>query len=448
MSFLVVGLSHRTAPIEVREKLAFNREEAGEVAARLRTIPGVDEGVLLSTCNRTEVFVAPQPGLSHEAIVARVRDLLSAARAIEPRALDQYLYAHQGADAVRHLFRVACSLDSMMVGEPQILGQVKDAYAAGSEAGALGPRLELLMQRAFAVAKRVRTTTQIARNPVSISYAAADLAAKIFGTLENRSVMVLGAGKMASLAVRHLVASGVRSVYVASRTFHHAQHLAAEFNGHPVTFDRFKEHLAEVDIVVSSTAAPHYVLRKEDGQRFMKERRGRPIFFVDIAVPRDIDPSLNDLDNLFLYDIDDLQRVVDAGLEERRREAVIAEGIVEEEVRHFLAQARSREAAPAIVALRDRLHALAGEEMERFRGRLGPLSEKQEATLREMVASLMNKVLHGPTRELKRAAGNGGGGPAVELVRRMFDLEQDAEVPPGETAAKDEQQDTRRERRS
>jgi glutamyl-tRNA reductase len=448
VSFLVIGLSHRTAPIEVREKLAFNHDEACQVAARLRALPGVEEGILLSTCNRTEVFIAPQAGLSHEAIVTRVRDLLSAARAIEPRALDRYLYAHEGSEAVRHLFRVACSLDSMMVGEPQILGQVKDAYAAGSEAGALGPRLELLMQRAFAVAKRVRTTTQIARNPVSISYAAADLAAKIFGTLEDRTVMVLGAGKMASLAVRHLVGAGVRTVFVASRTFHHAQQLAAEFDGQPVTFDRFKDHLHEVDIVISSTAAPHYVLRKEDGVRFMKERRGRPIFFVDIAVPRDIDPALNDLDNLFLYDIDDLQRVVDAGLEERRREAVIAEGIVEEEVRHFLAQARSREAAPAIVALRDRLHTLAGEEMDRFRGRLGPLSETQEATLRDMVASLMNKVLHGPTREMKRAAGNGKGGEAVELVRRMFDLDPGTDAPAGDAGGKTDERETRRERRS
>src|SRR5688572_29992 len=424
MSFLLVGLSHRTAPIEVRERLAFNVDEAGLVVAKLTSLPGIAEGMLLSTCNRTEVIVAPDDGLSQEGIVGQVRGLLSEARDIPPVDLDRYLYVHHGPEAVRHLFRVASSLDSMMVGEPQILGQVKEAYATGARVGGLGPRLEVLLQRAFAVAKRVRTGTQISRNPVSISYAAADLATRIFGTLEGRSVMVLGSGKMATLALRHLIAAGVGRVYVASRTFHRAQEVAAAFNGVPVTFDHFHERLAEVDIVVSSTAAPHHVLRKEHGQKFMRERRGRPIFFIDIAVPRDIDPALNDLDNLFLYDIDDLQRVVDAGLEERRREAVLAEVIVDEEVRLFLTQARSREAAPAIVALREKLHGVAEEELRRFRGRLGPLSETQESTIREMMSSLMNKVLHGPTRELKRSAGGDSSREAADLVRKMFDLDE------------------------
>jgi glutamyl-tRNA reductase len=446
MGFVLVGLSHRTAPIGIRERLAFSREEAGAVAGRLAALPDISEGMILSTCNRTEVIVAPRDECPEDAVVRHVRTLLSEARQIDPADLDRYLYVHAGDEAIRHLFRVASSLDSMMLGEPQILGQVKEAYLAGSEAGALGPRLEVLLQRAFAVAKRVRTTTAIARNPVSISYAAADMASRIFGTLEGRSVMVLGAGKMATLAARHLFSSGVRTVYVASRTFHHAQQLAAEFQGVPVTFDRFREHLVDVDIVISSTAAPHYVLRREDGVRFMKERRGRPIFLIDIAVPRDIDPALNELDNLFLYDIDDLQRVVDAGLEERRREAVLAESIVEEEVRHFIAQSRGRNAAPVIVALREKLHMVAGEELGRFRGKLGPLSEKQETAIREMVASLMNKVLHGPTREMKRSAAEPDGGQAIELVRRMFDLSGARDV--DDPAAGSPDAPSRKERRT
>ncbi|HKY32082.1 MAG TPA: glutamyl-tRNA reductase [Candidatus Polarisedimenticolia bacterium] len=422
MGILVIGLSHRTAPVEVRERMAFNKEEVGRAAAGLAGLPGIEEGLLLSTCNRTEALIALEHGLAAEAAVRGVRDFLCSARAVETGDLDRYLYVHHGAQAVRHLFRVASSLDSMMVGEPQILGQVKEAYAAGASCGALGPRLEALMQRTFSVAKRVRTSTSISRNPVSIAYAAADLAARIFGSLDGRTVMVLGAGKMADLAARHLITAGVRKVIVASRTFHHAQELAARFNGVPVTIDRFKDHLGEVDIVIASTAAPHHVLRKEDGPPMMRERRGRPIFIIDIAVPRDIDPALNKLDNLFLYDIDDLQRVVDAGMEERRREAVLAEAIVEEEVQHFLAQERSRDAAPAIVALREKLHAVAAEELGRFRGRLGPLSEKQEATVREMLSSVVNKMLHGPTREMKRSAGRRGTPEAVDLVRRMFDL--------------------------
>lgn len=424
MSFVVVGLSHRTAPVAMREKLAFTREEIGEMLARLASVAEIEEGVILSTCNRTEVVAASRDGAGYDALVDSIRDFLCEARSIDPAELDRYLYVHRGLDAVRHLFRVAASLDSMMVGEPQILGQVKEAYGLGVQSEMLGPRLEGLLQRAFGVAKRVRASTQIARNPVSISFAAVDLASRIFGSLVGRTVMILGAGKMADLAARHLIGGGARSVYVASRTFHRAQDLARRYNGVPITFDRYLEYLPQVDIVVSSTAAPHYILRFEEGQRLMKERRGRAIFFIDIAVPRDIDPACNKLDNLYLYDIDDLQKVVDAGLEGRKREAILAEAIIEEEVGAFYARARAREATPAIVALREKLQGFAAEEMQRYRGRLGPLSEKQEATIREMLSSMVNKVLHGPTREMKRPSGRPGGRQTIELVWRMFDLEE------------------------
>ncbi len=420
---ILVGLNHRTAPVEVREKLAFSREEAEAVSAGLRTLEGMEELVLLSTCNRTEVLAAAGNGIGPDTARRIIRDYLGKSRSLEPSEIDRYLYSHHGLNAVRHLFRVASSLDSMMVGEPQILGQVKEAYNVAAQAGSLGPRLDPLLQRAFAVAKKIRTQTQISRNPVSVAYAATDLAGKIFGSLANRSVMILGAGKMADLAARHLMRFGVQSILVASRTLHHARDLAQSYNGVPITLDRFREHLPTVDIVISSTAAPHYILSKDDGLRLMKARRGRPIFFVDIAVPRDIDPGLNDIDNVYLYNIDDLQKVVDSGVEERRREAVRAEEIIESEVMQFQARAGAREAAPTIVALREKIHRLAEEELQRFRSGLGPLTAEQERTLRAMMSSLVNKVLHGPTREAKKAGASPAGADAIELIRRMFGLE-------------------------
>ena len=438
MPFVIVGLSHKTAPVDVREKLSFTREEIGEISVGLKGVPELEEGVILSTCNRTEILAAPRGDVGIDRAIHAIRDFLATTRSLDRADLNQYLYAHRELEAVRHLFRVASSLDSMVVGEPQILGQVKEAYNVGVQTGSLGPRLEGLMQRAFSVAKRIRASTSISRNPVSISYAAVELAGRIFGSLNGRAVMLLGAGKMADLAAKHLINAGARSVFVASRTYHHAQEVAARYNGVPITIDRFREYMTRVDIVISSTAAPHYILRKEDGHAIMKERRGRPLFLIDIAVPRDIDPELNKLDNLYLYDIDALQGVVDAGLEERRREAVTAEAIVEEEVTGFHTRSRAREAAPAIVSLREKMHSVADGELMRFRGKLGPLSEKQEAGMREMMASLVNKMLHGPTRELKNAGGRAGGGEVIDLVRRMFDIEE-PDRPAGKPAARDEE---------
>lgn len=423
MSIVLVGLSHRTAPLEVRERLAFSREEIGEVATALKSMPQIEEGVILSTCNRTEVLVTPSNGLGFEPSVRMIRDFLSHARSIEAGELDRYLYAYHDLDAVRHVFRVASSLDSMMVGEPQILGQVKDAYNLAVQSTLIGPRLEDLLQRAFSVAKKVRTGTAIARNPVSIAYAAVDLAVRIFGSLENRGVMVLGSGKMADLAVRHLKGAGIGRIYVASRTFHHAQALARRHDGVPVTFDRFRDHLPEVDIVLSSTAAPHHVIRGDEGPALMKGRRGRAIFFIDIAVPRDIDPALNRLDNIYLYDLDDLQRAVDAGVEERRKEAVDAESIVEQEVERYRTRSHERRAAPTIVSLRRKFHGVAESELNRYLGRLGPLTEAQEATVRQMLGAVVNKLLHGPTRTVKRSSGEAGSAATLEVLRRMFELE-------------------------
>ena len=427
----LLGVNHRSAPIEIRERLHFPREELVKALPDLAGRSSLSEAMIVSTCNRIEVIAAAS---SAAAASAAVLEFLSSRRPAEVASLEAHAYSMLDLDAVRHVFRVASSLDSMIVGEPQILGQVKDAYAAAVEAGTAGPTLAALMQRAFACAKRVRTDTQIAKNPVSIAYAAAELAEKIFGTLEGRTVMVLGAGEMSELAARHLMKAGVRGVFVANRTYHKALEMAREFQGEAINFDRFLEFLPRVDIVISSTAAPHYILKAEHGPIIMKARRHRPLFVVDIAVPRDVDPALNDLDNLFLYNIDDLQTVVDAGMAERMREAAVAEEMIEEEVRSYASWIRSLAVKPTIVDLRRRFQEVAEAEMKRLRGRLGGLDARQEQAVAELVNSIVNKLLHPPTAELKRALENPNGSDLVNLARRLFDLGEARPEVPAESA--------------
>ena len=285
--------------------------------------------------------------------------------------LAPHLYLHAGADAVRHLFRVASSLDSLVVGEPQILGQVKDAYQFAREAGAVGMVLDRLLKKALSVAKLVRTETEIARSAVSVSFAAVELAKKIFGEIEGRSAMIIGAGEMAELAVKHLVSSGVREVFVVNRTFEKAVALAQEFGGSAVKYEDLFDQLVISDIVISSTGAPHFIIKGEDVKKVMVRRRHRPMFFIDIAVPRDIEPSVNDIDNAYLYNVDDLQSVVDGNIKERRKEADKAEKIVEEEVGTFEKWIASLQVVPTIVQLRQSVEAMRAAELEKSLGRLG-----------------------------------------------------------------------------
>jgi glutamyl-tRNA reductase len=415
----LLGLNHKSAPVEVRERLHFPRQELSELLPDLAHHPSLREVMILSTCNRTEVIAS---AAGAQAAEGSIREFMAARRPGEVEAIDRHAYRFVELDAARHVFRVAASLDSMIVGEPQILGQVKEAYATAVEAGTIGPAISSLMQRAFSCAKRVRTDTQIAKNPVSIAYAAAELAGKIFGSLQGRTIMILGAGEMSELAARHLMKQGVKGVFVANRTYHRAVELAREFGGEAINFDRFLEHLPKVDIVISSTAAPHYVLRGEDGAAIMKARRHRPLFVVDIAVPRDVDPRLNDLDNLYLYNIDDLQTVVDAGLAERLREAAVAEQMIDEEVNDYAAWLRSLEVKPTIVDLRRRFQEVAEAELKRHRGRLGDLGPRQEQVMGEIVAAVVNKLLHHPTVELKHALERRDGYDLVRITRTLFDL--------------------------
>jgi glutamyl-tRNA reductase len=419
MAILLYGLNQKSAPLALRERLVVADADLPAVLARLGAAAGIDEAFLLSTCNRTEVLVCGDPAAG-----PRLGDFLAAqGGGLDRGELERHAYLHVDEKAVRHLFRVAASLDSMIVGEPQILGQVKAAYALGRSAGTVRAILDGLLQRTFSVAKRVRTTTGIARAPVSIAHAAADRAREIFGDLAGHHVVVVGAGKMARLAAQHVVSGGVGSLTVVNRSWQGADELARELGGRAASWDRLFEVLEGADIVIVSTAAPHHVIGLEEAQRLGRARRGRPIFLLDIGVPRNVDPRAHALENMYLYDLDDLRSVADAGLEERRREAEQAEAIVERETRAYLEWMRGLEAAPTIVDLRRRLHELGEAEMERFRGRLGPLSEEQTRVLEEFRAALLNKILHHPTQLLKRASSRPEGGGLVALLREAFGLE-------------------------
>src|SRR5690242_11749447 len=335
MKLLITGVSHKTAPVEIRERLAFREEVLRDALTDLKSREGVAEAVILSTCNRVEITITTENSVDPRGVVD---GFLADHKAIGTSVIEPHLYRHEGRDAIHHLFRVAASLDSMVVGEPQILGQLKSAYAMAKAEGTLFGWLDGVVSRAFSVAKRVRSETGIGQMAVSVSYAAVELARKIFGSLNNRTVMIAGAGKMSELAARHLRRSGASHVFVTNRTHERAVEMARLFQGTPVEYSRFVTMLPEVDILITSSGAPHYILHKDEMQRVIAARRNKPMFLIDIAVPRNIEPSVNKLDNVFLYDIDDLQEVVNANLRERMKEAEHAEQLVTGEVERMMAR--------------------------------------------------------------------------------------------------------------
>src|SRR5262245_10110807 len=419
MAILLYGANHHSAPLEFRERLVVPEGDQVTAVQRLIGREGIDEGLILSTCNRTELLVhgaGPAAG-------AALRDFMRDHSRFDPADLDRHCYLHADREAVRHVFRVAASLDSLIVGEPQILGQVKEAYARAHAAGSLRSVLDNLLQRAFAVAKKVRTETGIARAPVSIAHAAAVRAREIFGDLRRSHVLVLGAGKMARIAAQHIAADGVGSISVVNRSYQRGADLAQELQAAALMWERLPEALERSDIVIVSTGAPHHVVSREDAQRITRVRRGRPIFFIDIAVPRNVDPRAGDLDNVYVYDIDDLRGVAEAGMRARQHEARAAEEIVDHEASAYIDWMRSLEVAPTIVALRDHLHSLGASEMERFRSRLGPLTEGQQKALEEFRTALLNKVLHHPIQALKRSSARPGSGQLIALLREAFGID-------------------------
>ncbi|MDE3158618.1 MAG: glutamyl-tRNA reductase [Acidobacteriota bacterium] len=419
MKLLLTGVSHNTAPVEVRESLAFRAEDLPRALQDLRSRAGVNEALILSTCNRVEITVTTEDSIDPQTTV----DLfLTDHRPVPADGIGPHVYRYEGREAIHHLFRVAASLDSMVVGEPQILGQLKVAYTAAKDAGAVCGWLDGLLTRAFGVAKRVRSETGIGQMAVSVSYAAVELARKIFGSLAGRTVMIVGAGKMSELAARHLRRSGASHVFVTNRTHDRAVEMARLFQGTPVEYDRFHATLPEVDILIASSAAPHYILNKEEMQRVIAARRNKPAYLIDLAVPRNIDPSVNDVANVFLYDIDDLQEVVNANLRERMKEAERAETLVSEEVERMMARLKVVEITPTIVGLQEQLEQIRSAEIEKARRRYGPFTPQQEEALEAATRAIINKVAHGPISELRVQAVKPDGAHAVALIKKVFHL--------------------------
>jgi len=420
MEVLVIGINHKTAPVEIREKLSFSGEELGRSLREVLEHSEFTENMILSTCNRVEIYATTQDA---ERGVVGLKNFLAKWHGVALSEFEKSLYIHLGRAAVSHIFRVASSLDSMVVGEPQILGQIKEAHNIAAYHNASGIILNKLLHRAFHVAKRMRTETKIGSSAVSISYAAVELAKKIFGTLEGKAIMLLGAGEMAELAARHLVASGAKRVVVVSRTYQRAVNLARTFNGEAIEFDGFHERLEGVDIVISSTGAPNYILRPGDVIEVIKARKNKPVFFIDIAVPRDIDPEVNEIENVYLYDIDDLQEVVDANKDRRAREAMRAEEIVEEEVLKFYQWYKSLDLVPTIVSLREKLEEIRRKELAKALSSFSRITEKERRSLEALTSAIIKKILHDPITFLKRSDLNTDTHVYVDAVRKLFRLE-------------------------
>ena len=431
---VVIGVSHKTAPVEVRERFAAGAEILPELLARLKARPELEEAMFLSTCNRVEVIGLPKPGANLEtatrsasrAIREALREHIGASSIDD---LSGWLYEKSGDEAVRHIFRVAASLDSMVLGEPQILGQVKDAYDAAVAAGALRSHLSRCVHRAFTVAKRVRSETQLGAGIVSISSVAVDLTKRIFGDLATSTVLLVGAGEMAEQAAKSL-GKGAKSMRVCNRSFERAATLAAKFGGTAAPLDQLEAELVISDVVVASTSSKTFVITPDLIKRVMKQRKGKTLFLIDIAVPRNVDPDVHRLDNVYVYNVDDLEAEVAENMKLRRSEVAAAELIVETELAEWAAWARGLNVNPTVVALRARTRGVLVAELDRSLGqRLKHLTEGDRAALAQMVESATNKLLHAPTTRLKAAASSSDAGDLVEALHHLFDLPKAPELP-------------------
>lgn len=418
---ILIGLNHKTAPIEIRECLAFTEADTRAALTALRADSAVEEAMIFSTCNRVEVLLAAHDGPGAVAVAKR---FLAATKQVPLDRFESALYLHQGDAAVRHLFRVAASLDSMVLGEPQILGQVKTAYGLATEQKSSGVILNRLLHRTFFVAKRVRTETGIGDHAVSISYAAIELGRKIFGDLQGKQVLLVGAGEMAELAVDHLVKHRAGQVVVANRTFERGVALASRFKATPIRFDELPDYLRQADIIITSTGSPGYVIRQVDVKSAMRHRRNRPLFFIDIAVPRDVDPLVNQISNAYVYDIDDLKEVVDENIEDRRCEAVKAERLVDEAVIQFHRWFDSQGMVPTIKALHAKVRAVAEAEVQKTLGQLGHLAPEDHRAIERMSDAIVKKILHDPTQFLKGNGCHGDRSIYLDVAHKLFKLDE------------------------
>ncbi|MCD6153586.1 MAG: glutamyl-tRNA reductase [Syntrophobacterales bacterium] len=420
MSIILIGMNHKTAPLNIRERLSISCED-NDALKVIKSISQVREAMYIATCNRVEVLASVE---DVEKGLEKLKTFIFSHGNLSRGEMKECLYVYRDVDAVRHLFRVASSLDSLVMGEPQILGQVKDAYRHSVEQKASGIILNKLLHRTFHVAKRIRTETGIANNAVSVSFAAVGLAKKIFGNLRDKTVLLIGAGEMSELAARHLLNNGVNRIIFANRTYENAVRLANDFHGVPVGFDLLEDKLKEVDIVISSTGAPGYIVSEEMIVKALHRHKNRLMFIIDIAVPRDVDPAVEEIDNVYLYNIDNLQEIVDENLRSRIEEAEKAEAIISEEIISFTNWLNTLEVVPTIVSLKRKSEKVIERELEKSLSWMRNLTEGEREKIRILASSIVNKILHDPITSLKEESQNSGADPYLAAVIRLFRLEK------------------------
>jgi len=420
MNIVLIGMNHKTAPLEIRERLPLSSRNNVHPLLEMIKIPQIKEAFYLSTCNRVEALAS---AVDAKAVVERLKEFIFPHGDLTSEEMARCLYVYFDHEAVRHLFRVASSIDSLVMGEPQILGQVKEAYRQAAELRTTGVILNRVVHHAFRVAKRVRTETEIASNAVSVSFAAVELAKKIFGALKGKTVLLIGAGEMSELAARHLIKYGVDRILIANRTYTRALEMARDFHAGVIEFDRLGEGLRDADIVISSTGAPGYVINAEMVAAALHRRKSRLLFLIDIAVPRDIDPAAGNIDNVYLYNIDNLQEIVDENLNNRRREAEKAEAIIEEEALKYREWFGTLKVVPTIVSLREKVEGIITGELGRSLSWMRNLSPEQRKNVEILASSILNKVLHDPIAALKEESQNGGALPYIAALRRLFRLD-------------------------
>ena len=426
MGIVVVGLSHKTAVTECRAKLTFPEDTIPAALGRLMSYPGIQESLIISTCNRVEIYSSVKDSAQG---AESIKQFISDYHGLSRPDLEQSLYVYPDGDGVRHVFRVASSLDSLVVGEPQILGQLKDAFDLALKAKTTSTVLNKLLKKSISVAKRVRTETRLAEGAVNISYAAVELAKKIFGTLEGKSVMLLGAGEMAELAARHLMNNKVDKIMVANRTFERAEELAREFKGDAIRFEHFPGTMVTADILICSTGAQKPVVTYDIVRQVARERRNRPIFLIDISMPPNIEAGCGDIDGVYLYNIDALQSVVDTNVQGRQQEAEKAEDIIRQEVDTYLQWERSLDAVPTIVDLREKVEDIRKRELEKTLCQLNGIDDEQKRALEVLTQAIVNKLLHAPLVVLKQAAANPEGGDTIAIARKIFNLDKELKRP-------------------
>jgi glutamyl-tRNA reductase len=418
---VLIGLNHKTAPLAVREKIFAGCQEEKDLLSSLRSINGVGEVLYLSTCNRIEIIASVE---ETEDAGKSLNDFLAQNGGLTPTEAANCFYEYRGEEAVRHIFRVSASLDSLVIGETQILGQVKDAYRQALAQNATGVVLNRLMHCSFRAAKRVRSETAIAVNPVSVSFAAVELAKKIFGSLTGKKILLIGAGEMAELTGMHLISNGAEEIIVANRSMPQAIALAEKFHGEAVSLDALEEKLIEVDIVISSTGAPAYIVTADLIRKIHHQRKNRLLFLIDIAVPRDIDPAASLLENVYLYNIDNLQDIVDENMNVRKKEAIKAEMIVEEEITRYVSWQKEQESVPTIVSLRNKAEEIVRAEMDKAAGWMNKLDKEEQGKVDGLVNSIVNKLLHIPVAALKEESSEFSSKDIVATVRRLFRLDE------------------------